>query len=265
LPDEARLRSDLQTITRAYRALTYRGGIDADIESQTDLVDEFAIPPQTSITETRKYAYHRKVERNRTAARYAKKFHGNRCQACDESALVHDLPVYDDKNVLTQDKEVRVVIGIGETALRYRIANEIEREFGDRFATFKHPCAWVGDRVPIKTGSVICAGALVTTDISIGAHAHLHVGSKIGHDTIISDFVTVAPGATVSGRVHISAGAFIGAGAVILPDITIGAWSIIGAGAVVTKDVPNDATVVGVPARVISRRKPGWHLTSDRL
>jgi 5-methylcytosine-specific restriction enzyme A len=83
LPDEARLRSDLQTIARAYQALTYRGGIDADIESQTDLVDEFAIPPQTSITETRKYAYHRKVERNRTAARYAKKFHGNRCQACD--------------------------------------------------------------------------------------------------------------------------------------------------------------------------------------
>lgn len=182
-----------------------------------------------------------------------------------ESETVHDLPVYDDINVLTQDKEIRVVIGIGQTPPRYRIANEIEREIGDRFASFKHPRAWVGDRIPIRTGSVICAGALVTTDISIGAHTHLHVGSKIGHDTIISDFVTVAPGATVSGRVQISAGAFIGAGAVILPDIKIGAWSIIGAGAVVTKDVPDDATVVGVPARIISRRKPGWHLASDGL
>ena len=83
LPDETRLRSDLQTIVRAYRALIYRGGIDAEAESQTDIADEFAIPPQTSITETRKYAYHRKVERNRTAARFAKKFHGNRCQACN--------------------------------------------------------------------------------------------------------------------------------------------------------------------------------------
>ena len=182
-----------------------------------------------------------------------------------ESETVHDLPVYDDINVLTQDKEIRVVIGIGQTPPRYRIANEIEREIGDRFASFKHPRAWVGDRIPIRTGSVICAGALVTTDISIGAHTHLHVGSKIGHDTIISDFVTVAPGATVSGRVQISAGAFIGAGAVILPDIKIGAWSIIGAGAVVTKEVPDDATVVGVPARIISRRKPGWHLASDGL
>jgi 5-methylcytosine-specific restriction enzyme A len=83
LPDEARLRSDLQTTVRAYRALTYRGGIDAEVGGQTDLTEEFSIPPQASITETRKYAFHRKVERNRTAARYAKKFHGSRCQACN--------------------------------------------------------------------------------------------------------------------------------------------------------------------------------------
>jgi 5-methylcytosine-specific restriction enzyme A len=83
LPDEAQLRSDLQTITRAYRALTYRGGIDADVESQTDLMDEFGIPAQTSITEIRRYAYHRKIERNRTAARHATRYHGHRCQACD--------------------------------------------------------------------------------------------------------------------------------------------------------------------------------------
>jgi 5-methylcytosine-specific restriction protein A len=56
LPDETQLRSDLQAIVRAYRALTYRGGIDSDVEGQTDLADEFGIPTQTSITETRRYA-----------------------------------------------------------------------------------------------------------------------------------------------------------------------------------------------------------------
>jgi 5-methylcytosine-specific restriction protein A len=30
-----------------------------------------------------KHVFHRKIERNRTAARQAKKFHGTRCQACD--------------------------------------------------------------------------------------------------------------------------------------------------------------------------------------
>jgi 5-methylcytosine-specific restriction protein A len=68
---------------RAYRALIYRGGIEGDLEGQSELNEEFGIPPQTSIIETRKYAYHRKIERNRTAARNTKKFHGTRCQACE--------------------------------------------------------------------------------------------------------------------------------------------------------------------------------------
>lgn len=82
LPEETKLRADLQNIVRAYRALTYRGGIDAHVDGQTDLTEEFGISTGAAVTETRKYVYHRKIERNRTAARQAKKFHGARCQAC---------------------------------------------------------------------------------------------------------------------------------------------------------------------------------------
>ena len=83
LPTEASLRIDLQNVVRAYRALTYRGGIEGDVEPQAELEDEFNIPAQATVIETRKYAFHRKVERNPTAAKQAKKFHGTRCQACD--------------------------------------------------------------------------------------------------------------------------------------------------------------------------------------
>jgi 5-methylcytosine-specific restriction enzyme A len=83
LPDETILERDLRNIVRAYRALTYRGGIEGDIEPQSELTTEFNIPAQASITETRKYGYHRKIERNRTASKNAKKFHGTACQACD--------------------------------------------------------------------------------------------------------------------------------------------------------------------------------------
>ena len=47
---------------------------------------------------------------------------------------------------------------------------------------------------------------------------------------------------------------FIGAGAKILGDILIGRRAIIGANAVVLQSVPDDAVVVGVPARVIRIR-----------
>jgi acetyltransferase-like isoleucine patch superfamily enzyme len=42
----------------------------------------------------------------------------------------------------------------------------------------------------------------------------------------------------------------IGTGAVIMCGINIGCNSVIGAGAVVTKDVPENCTVVGIPARI---------------
>ena len=66
------LRADLQSIVRAYRALTFRGGVDADVEPQNDLAEEFNLPTSTTVIETRKYAFHRKIERNRTAAKQAK-------------------------------------------------------------------------------------------------------------------------------------------------------------------------------------------------
>lgn len=46
----------------------------------------------------------------------------------------------------------------------------------------------------------------------------------------------------------------IGAGAVILGDIKIGDYARIGANAVVLCDVPEGATAVGVPARIIEKK-----------
>lgn len=45
--------------------------------------------------------------------------------------------------------------------------------------------------------------------------------------------------------------AILGAGSVILNNVSIGNCAFVGANAVVTKDVPDNAVVVGVPARII--------------
>jgi acetyltransferase-like isoleucine patch superfamily enzyme len=43
----------------------------------------------------------------------------------------------------------------------------------------------------------------------------------------------------------------LGTGAIVLPGVTVGHRAIVGAGAVVNRPVPDDATVVGVPAREV--------------
>lgn len=54
-----------------------------------------------------------------------------------------------------------------------------------------------------------------------------------------------------AAEIHIKKNAWIGARAIVLPGVTIGENAIVGSGAVVTKDVPDNAVVVGSPARVI--------------
>jgi acetyltransferase-like isoleucine patch superfamily enzyme len=105
---------------------------------------------------------------------------------------------------------------------------------------------------------VITAGCILTNQIRIGAHVHLNLDSTIGHDVLVEDFVTVAPGVHISGNVTLGGGNNIGTGAAIIQGVRIGAGSVVGAGAVVTEDVPPDVVAVGVPARVIKQRSPGW-------
>ena len=45
----------------------------------------------------------------------------------------------------------------------------------------------------------------------------------------------------------------VGAGAVVMPRITVGANSVVGAGAIVTKNIPAGVTVMGNPAREVSK------------
>jgi sugar O-acyltransferase (sialic acid O-acetyltransferase NeuD family) len=177
-----------------------------------------------------------------------------------EFDTVHGLPVFGDASWLASAPDVQVMIAIGATAPRYRIARLIESTYRTPFAILQHSHAWVGNHVSVGEGSVICAGAMVPTDISLGRHVQLHVGCTVGHRSMIGDFATIAPGANVSGRVDVGDGVFIGAGAVVVPDVKIGHWAIVGAGAVVTKDVPANSTVVGSPARIIRNRAPGWQL-----
>jgi acetyltransferase-like isoleucine patch superfamily enzyme len=54
--------------------------------------------------------------------------------------------------------------------------------------------------------------------------------------------------------VRIGSNVWIGVNALILPGVTIKDGAVVGAGAVVTKDVPENAIMIGSPARVIKYR-----------
>ena len=77
----------------------------------------------------------------------------------------------------------------------------------------------------------------------------------IGNNVNLGQFTTI--GANNGKAAIIGDNVYIGPSVCLVENIKIGDNVIIGAGAVVVKDVPNNATVAGVPAKIISYKSPG--------
>ncbi len=155
--------------------------------------------------------------------------------------------------------DIEVICAVGAPEVRRALIAQAEAA-GCRFCTVVHPDAVLTRHVALGPGTVVTAGCILTNNIRLGAHVHLNLDCTVGHDSVLEDFATVAPGVHVSGNVRVGTGAYIGTGANILEKITIGPWSVVGAGSTVIRDVPRDATAVGSPAKVIKQRAEGWQL-----
>ena len=155
---------------------------------------------------------------------------------------------------------VGVIVAIGSPAAKRRVTERLRTLGVTRFPVIRHPQAVIGRFVEIGEGTIICPGAIVTTDVRIGRFVALNYDLTVGHDSRIADYALLAPGVHISGNVHIGEGCDLGAGATVVPSAVIGPWTIVGAGATVTGNLPANCTAVGVPARPIKTRPEGWHI-----
>jgi bifunctional UDP-N-acetylglucosamine pyrophosphorylase / glucosamine-1-phosphate N-acetyltransferase len=125
------------------------------------------------------------------------------------------------------------------------------------------------------------------TNVEIGPFAHVRPGCFLEHDVQLGNYTEAKAtrigrgtqmhhfgylgDAEVGEHVNVGAGtitcnfdgrekhrtiigehAFIGSDSMLVAPLRVGARARTGAGSVVTRDVPDDATVVGVPARTLS-------------
>jgi sugar O-acyltransferase (sialic acid O-acetyltransferase NeuD family) len=144
-------------------------------------------------------------------------------------------------------EEYDVVIAIADSVARERIANSLPKN--TKYFTHIHPTAQLhGPDIVIGEGSIICAGSIITTNVKIGKHAHINLITTIGHDCVIGDYFTTAPGVQISGNETIGDRVYFGARSSVKQKITICDDVIIGMNAGVVKNIEETGVYVGCPA-----------------
>lgn len=147
--------------------------------------------------------------------------------------------------------QAKLIVSVGNNTIRKKISESLNLPFRQAV----HPSVIFSRTAAFGQGSVAMAGVTVNSQASIGRHVILNTQCSVDHDCEIGDYVHISPQVALAGDVSVGEGTHIGIGASVIQGIRIGRWCTIGAGSVIIKDVPDGATVVGNPGRIIKVRE----------
>ena len=120
----------------------------------------------------------------------------------------------------------------------------------------------------INTICLAITGIHVHRESDIGPGLVIHnsncifiLATRIGHSCTVNQGVSVGS-IRGTGRPTIGNNVYVGAGCKVMGGVTVGDNVVVSANSLVVADVPNDCTVMGVPARIISRQTVSPYLKS---
>jgi UDP-2-acetamido-3-amino-2,3-dideoxy-glucuronate N-acetyltransferase len=163
---------------------------------------------------------------------------------------VADAPANDAPYRLISD------VSFGEDVVVQAFSNLYGCRIGDQtrigpFVEIQRGAA-IGARCKIESHTFICDGVEIGDEVFVG-HGVVFINDKVPRATTPSGELQTTADWTLE-RTIVEDRASLGSGAVILAGVRVGRGALVGAGAVVTRDVPEGATVVGNPARLIEAR-----------
>ncbi len=167
----------------------------------------------------------------------------------DKYQSVHE----NDVNKLIKSN-FKFVIGIAKPKTRKKIAQKFRKL---EYTNIIHPSSTIlgnTEKALAPSGTIIFPGVRIAGRVKIKKHCILSLNCTVGHDCSIGNFVSIMPGATVSGNVSLASRAIVGSNASVLQGssnsekLKVGSGATIGMGSAVMRNVEADQTVLGVPA-----------------
>jgi serine O-acetyltransferase len=120
----------------------------------------------------------------------------------------------------------------------------------------------------VNTVCLAITGIHVHRESDIGPGLVIHnsncifiLATRIGHSCTVNQGVSVGS-VRGTGRPTIGNNVYLGAGCKVMGGVTVGDNVVVSANSLVIADVPSNCTVMGVPARIISRQTVSPYLKS---
>ena len=153
--------------------------------------------------------------------------------------------------ILNKHPKAKLVIGVGSISRRNKIISSLSFP-EDKWANLIHPSAIIASTVKLSYGVVVMSRVVIQTGSVVSEHAIVNNGAVIEHDVYVGKNTHIASGAVIGGGCNIGNNCTIGLGSRIRDRVSIESGVTVGMGSVVVTDIPENETVVGVPARRIS-------------
>lgn len=159
-------------------------------------------------------------------------------------------------NLIKEHNIQGIIIGIGDNNSRYCAYNIIKQIAPNLdFISVAHPNAILANDIILPQGTVVMAGVIINANAKIGEFCILNTKSSLGHDSVMSDFSSLAPGATIGGNVQIGFCSAICINTTIIHNISIGKHTVIGAVSLVIRSIGDYKLAYGIPISTIKDRE----------
>lgn len=166
-----------------------------------------------------------------------------------------NIEILGDTDILqAMDKSIKVFVPIGKASTRIRLLKQVQ-EWGFDTPNFIHKTVNIDSSVLISGSAVyILQGTIIMPHTKISKGVMISSGSIISHHTTIEEGVFISFGVNVGASLVLKEKAYLGIGCTIMTGVKeVGKNALIGAGSVVIRDVPDNAVVVGNPAKELRK------------